>query len=188
VTIPIFDEAPEFGWDREPALPVTEFRFAGAGSRQTVAHQAVARDRIRWPMKRSKADATTIDEFFVARSQVVTSFFVKLPWPFSRTGVSLGTSIAAQTVFDLPSSGDEFRDYPIDDANLVVYDDGTPVTVSSVDTDARQVTLSAVPTVGSVMTADYHYYRRVKLAAPFAWTHIGPDWLEAEPEFEEVPE
>ncbi len=187
MAVEIFTEIPELTYNSGDVLPVEVLTFAGSGREQRAALESKARRRYVWLMRRTKAERLVIDEFFRTANFEVTAFYVKDPDYFARTSVSLGTSILAQTVFDLPATGENSRDYPVDDANFIVYDDGSPVAVASIQTDARTVTTSASPTAGSVMTGDYHAYRLVKLAAPFRWNKLAPDWYECSPELMEVP-
>jgi hypothetical protein len=57
-----------------------------------------------------------------------------------------------------------------------------------VSPDARTFTLSVAPTSGSVMTADYSFYRRVRLVEPVQWNKLAPDWMEGTAKFLEVAE
>ena len=176
----IWTETPEIdGYSRRDILPVTVFAYAGGGTEQRAALLARARREYTWPMRRTKAQALTVDEFFRVSNFAVTSFLLKDPDQYARTGVSLGTSVTSQTVFTLSTSTENARDYPINDAHVVVYDDGvaTGATVT-VSPDNRTFTLSVAPTAGSVMTADYWTYRRVRLVEGPEWNKLAPDWLE----------
>jgi len=185
----IFAYEPEIdGLTAADVMPETTIAYAGTGTQQRATLQDIDRRRYTWPLRRQSTDKTAIKEFFRLRSQTVEAFYIQDSESdeCARTGVSLGTSILAQTVFTLPTSGENSRDYAADDANVVVYDDGSPVAVASMDTDARTFTLSASPTAGSIMTCDYHAYRLVHLVAPFSWKRLAPDFFSAAPEFEEV--
>ena len=187
----IFTYEPEIeGLVTTDILPTLLFQYAGKGVQQRATLQDVDKRRYSWPLRRQSGDKTAIKEFFRLRSQTVEAFYIKDPEPdeHARTGVSLGTSESAQTIFFLPTTGDNSRDHPIDDVNVVVYDDGSPVAVASVDTDFKLFTLSASPTVGSVMTCDYHAYRLVHLMAEVEWARLGPDYFSTVAEFEEVVE
>ncbi len=112
-----------------------------------------------------------LQAFFESVRGPGTSFLFKDLDDYRVTGVSLGVSVAAQTVFALPTTGARAGDYPVSAALSVLYDDGGSVSIASVQTDARTITASSVPSVGSVMTADYDYYRRVRLREMPSWTH-----------------
>lgn len=122
----------------------------------------------------SAANAATLGDFFVARGQQRDAFLWKpiRSRHYSRTGIALGTSIAAQTVFALPTTGEYAGDYPISVALTTLKSDGAPITVASVQVDARTITASAAPGAGHVMTADYHRYALVRLDG---------EWEEEEP-------
>jgi hypothetical protein len=181
-----FTEVPGLDWSREPVRDVVEFDFGGA--RQTAALQPVDRDMISWPMKRTGTEAEVVDAFMLAREQQVEAFYVTLPRPTARTSVSLGTATSNQTAFTMPTTGDESRDFPVNDAAVVVYDDAVSVAVSATSTDGRQFTLAAAPASNSVMTCDYSFYRLVKLAEPYRWAGLAPDWYETTLALKEVPE
>lgn len=185
----IFTEVPEVEYEYGDSLAAATLAYAGSGKEQRAQLQEHQLRTYTWPMRRTASERATIDAFFRARFQTVESFLVKEPKDFARTAVSLGTSIASQTVFPLPSTGEEGLDYPVDDeATFIVYDDGAPVGVASIDTDGRTVTLDSAPATSSVMTADYHYYRRVKLVERFQWRWLAPDWCEAIPNLAQVIE
>lgn len=84
--------------------------------------------------------------------------------PVYEHGIRLGTGDASETEFELPSVG-RHRGYIIDlagvnsstitIADIIVYVDGTPVTVSSIDEDKGTVTLASAPANASIVTADY---------------------------------
>lgn len=176
----IWTETPEIdGYSYRDILPVTVFAFAGGGTEQRAALLARARREYTWPMRRTKAEALVVDEFFRLRNFQIESFLLKDPDQYARTGVALGTSTAGQTVFTIPTTTENARDYPVNDAHVVVYDDGTPTGATvTVGVDARTFTLSVAPTAGSVMTADYWTYRRVRLVEGPTWQKLAPDWLE----------
>ena len=186
----VFTYEPEVDYTWRDVMPAILFKYAGAGAQQRATLQDIDRRIYTWPLRRQSTDRRAISEFFRLRSQTVEAFYIKDPQALEheRTGVSLGTSEAAQTAFFLPTSGDNSRDFPIDDANVVVYDDGTPVSVASVDTDSKLFWLSASPTAGSVMTCDYHAYRLVRLMAEVDWAGLGPRYFSMAPQFEEVAE
>ena len=84
--------------------------------------------------------------------------------PVYQHGQRLKDGDGSSTEFKIPSvglnqgffvdlAGVTSSEITVDD--IVVYDDGTPVTVSSIDEDAGTVTLSVAPADDSVMTADY---------------------------------
>jgi hypothetical protein len=185
--VSVFSELPEIdGYEAQDELPVVVFRYAGRGVEQRAALQALARRRYSWPLRRTKTERATVDEFLRLRNYSVEAFYVEDPHQYARTGVSLGTSVTSQTVFPLPTTGENSRDYAANDSHVVVYDDGTPVTVSAVGTDARTFTLASAPAAGSVMTCDYWAYRLVRLLEPPSWAALGPDWLEAVLRLQEV--
>ena len=95
------------------------------------------------------------------------------PFDFQRDAQSLGTSVAAQTVFTLPTTGDARGDYPVSAITSILRDDGAVVSIASVDTDARTITASSAPVASSVMTGDWAFYKRVRLDGRPRWTPLG---------------
>lgn len=190
MALELFDENPELdGYDRSDWEELTVFAYAGARKEQRAALATIAMRRYTWPLRRTKSEAATIDAFFLARSWGVESFLVTDPDQYARTNVALGTAAAAQVAFPIPSTGENLRDYPIDDAHVVIYEDGSPTAATvTVDTDGRTFTLSVAPGAGVVMTADYWYSRRVKLVERFEWTKLAPDFLAATLALQEVIE
>ena len=170
MTLAIWTETPEIdGYSYRDILPVSVFSYAGAGTEQRAALLPRSRREYTWPMRRTRAQAITVDTFFRTRNWQVESFLLTDPDLSSRTGVSLGTSIAAQVAFVIPTTGENGRDYPVNSAAGIVYDDGVSKAIASINPDTRTFTLSVAPTSGSVITADYSFYRRVRLAEPYEW-------------------
>ncbi len=190
MALEVFSENPELdGYSYRDRMPLVTFAYAGARTEQRAALAEIRMREYVWPLRRTRAERDTIDAFFLARSGGVESFLVRDPDQYARTGVSLGTAAAAQVLFPLPASGENRRDYPIDDAHVVVYEDGSPTGATvTVDTDGRSFTLDSAPGAGVVMTADYWYYRRVKLTEDFEWRKLAPDFLEAQLALLEVVE
>jgi len=59
---------------------------------------------------------------------------------------------------------------------VVVRVAGSPVTVSSVSTDGRTVTLASPPAGAAAVEADYTGLRLVRLVAPYAWQAADQNW------------
>lgn len=110
---------------------------------------------------------STLEDFFRDRSYEHESFYLKDPADHAQTGVSL--TLVSGTTYSLPTSGEQSRHFPIDDTNVQVYDGGSPVSHSSVDTDARTITLSSSPS--GAVTADFYAYRLVRVDGSFTWTN-----------------
>lgn len=86
--------------------------------------------------------------------------------PVFQHSVQLADGDGSTTEFKIPAVGNEqgyFLDTSSTDTStittddVVVYDDGVPVTVSAIDQDAGTVTLSVAPALDSVMTIDYKF-------------------------------
>lgn len=183
----VLTETPDIAFTSIDARATSVLKYAGRGREQRATLEPIGRRRYGLPFKRTASEMATFNAFFLARGGIVEPFYFQDPKDSFQTAIDLGTSIASQTEFFLPTTGEDQRWYPIDNASLVVKDDGVPVSVASVDTDARSVTLSAVPTVGSVMTLDCNAYRLVRLVAPFEWRGLAPDFFATELELIEVP-
>lgn len=170
----VFDEVPEVGYSYTDELPVSIRMDGGPFEESRTKLAALARRRYSWNLKRDDCPGflrTDVDDFLVQlRFLQFEAFYLKDPKDYARTGVSLGTGDGAEVTFSLPSSGTESRDYPIDNANLVVYVNAVPATVSSVDTDARTVTMASPPGLGLAVTADYDFYRLCRVDGEFTWT------------------
>lgn len=140
-----------------------------------------------WHVRRTDAERLAIDDFLVrARSVSHESFYVLDPYDPIRTAVSLGNGDGVKTVFTLPTTGEESRFYPKDDALLVVRVSGAPVTVSSVDTDGRSVTLAAPPAGAAPVEIDFSGLRLCMLSAPTEWKGAGAAWFDATLAIEEI--
>ena len=187
MSLAVFSEIPLLGHDYGDDQKVAVLAYAGAAEQRAQTQDRGLRV-LTLPYKRNTSGRATIDAFFLARGYEKTSFLAKDLNDYARTGISLGTSVASQTVFALPASGPYAGDYPISDANAIVYDDGTPVAIASVNTDARTFTLSSSPTAGSVMTCDYWRYGRYRLDRPYRWRSVaaGVGWYVTEIALREV--
>lgn len=150
---------------RRPRRPGLAQKFEGTEAEQRSS--LVGRTFWEWFLSYvlTDANAATLDAFFVARGQEQDAFLWKpiKSSEYARTGISLGTSIAAQTVFALPTTGEYAGDYPISVALTTLYSDATPIAIASVQVDARTITADAAPGAGHAMTADYHRYALVRL-------------------------
>lgn len=151
-------------------------RFAQAETEQRASFADRGFDRWQLDILATDAGKRTLDDFYVARKGATESFLFEPPRDKHRTGVSLGIAGAAQTVFPLPTAGKEAGDYPQDNAAAVLYDDGSPI-AQTVQTDARTMTAAVAPANGSVMTADYDRYERVRFAAEsgLPWQSVAPN-------------
>lgn len=169
--------------------PSRTYSFAGSQSEQRVSLASRTLRVYRWPFRVSAASGTreALDAFFVARGGSGESFLVKDLKDYARTGVVLEppTSDDVETVFSLPTSGELAGDYPIDDANAILYRAGVAA-AKTVQTDARTLTAAVAPLTGGAMTADYWYRRRVKFAEDLEWSEPVFGTFECEVVLEEV--
>jgi len=192
MSISVFTANPDVEYTYRDNIGVTVLRYAGTAKEQRAQNHDISRRTYGWKMSKDKAEREAVDEFFRLRGQTVESFFIRDPKDNARTGVSLGTGVSGQTGFDLPSTGENSRDYPV--ATYTIYKGGTAITLITinVNTDGRRFTWQGgAPTTGvsgQIFTADYHYYRRVRLAEPFEWAALAPNYFAANPSLVEVPE
>lgn len=149
--------------DERPAVVAP---FIGGGRQASSRASRAVRT---WPLefRFTAAQRLTEEAFLRAHGFGATSFLYKDLKDFARTGELVTLTLVSGDTYALPDTGEYGGDYPIDNANLQMYDDGVEAAHASVDTDARTITLSATP--GGVVTADYDYYRRVVQAEPVDW-------------------
>lgn len=171
-----FDTCPETGYSYSDDFPVS-VRMDGDYKQESRTLLAPISRRVwAWNLTlddcASDYDRQTVQQFFVELRQLqFDPFLIKDPVDYARTGISL--TLVGGTTYTLPTTiaDEDYRHYPIDDANLIAYDAGTPATVSSVDTDGRTITLAAPP--GGAVTLDCHAYRLARVDAPFQMQHQG---------------
>ena len=167
---------------------MTVQRFAGSSKVVAQQNQDLARRGFVLPLRSTRDEANDVDTFWRTNGYGAAAVLVRDPRLGTRTGTSLGTATSNQTVFSLPVTGENSRDYPIGGlASTTVYDDGGSVTVSTIDTQGRTMTVSSAPDSGSVMTADYRFYRKVRLVGTYRWRSAGVDWLGTQIVFQEEP-
>lgn len=184
-----FTACPDVDYKYVDELGVTILRYGGQAKEQRIKNQDIQRRRYSWPMSKINTEREAIDEFFRLRNQTVEAFYIRDPKDNARTGVSLGTAVSGQTGFTLPTTGENSRDYAISGATFTVYLNGSPTGITvTIDTDDRTFTFASAAASGDVVTADYHYYRLVRLSEPFEWTALAPNYFFTEPDFIEVPE
>lgn len=140
------------------------------------------------PRKGFPEDAEIERAWQAARLLADESFYVLDPWDEGRRiDVEVGPASSGQTVFALPDDDEveAYRDYPIaGTASAVVA--GTPRAVSSVDTDARTVTLASGATAGQSVKVSYRAYRLCRFGPEVRWGLDEPDWLTGTVEVREV--
>jgi len=157
-----------------PMRPRSVSRFAGNLNVQIAAH--TAREMRSWvlPLRNLKeTERSSIMQFFETNGSGAKFLFKDLK-DKSRTGIALSalTTEGSVTRWGLPQTGLYGGDFP-DDASgtYTVYVGGSPVTVSSVDTDNREFVLQTGVADTSVVTADYEHYRYCMLAEDPTWGH-----------------
>ena len=183
-----FDECPWFDYQYRDEAPVVVAAVGLPFESERYLFGHLPRRVYGWHVRRTNAERIAIDDFLRDRNVTHEAFYVLDPLDPMRTGVDLGTGTGAKTVFDLPAlgSGEEARFYSKDDADLVVRVSGSPVTVASVDVDARTITLAAPPARAAPVEADYNGLRLVRLAGPFEWKGVGAGWFDAVLPLEEI--
>lgn len=173
----VFAEIPwvDYGYTDDVPVEVTAERGPFWTDRYLLAD--ISRRRYSLPFWRTTSERASFDGFFAGSSVLGTwgSWLFEDPKDSARTAVSLGTGTGAQTVFGLPTTGNERRHYP-KQGSVVVRVAGSPVTVSSVDTDARTITLATPPSLGAAVEADFTGLRLVRLVSPYAWQAVDQGW------------
>ena len=156
----------DFGDDR----PTVVARMSG-GAEQRAASLSRKLRTYTLRFRTTAATRLALDTFFEARGYTLESFLWKDLKDYARTGVAPtpATSDGAQTVFTIPLTGVYGGDYPIDDANAILYRAGVAAT-KTVQTDARTMTAAVAPLTGGAMTMAYHFYKRVRLAERYDWS------------------
>ena len=194
MTLAIFDQtnagffAIDLNHDSVDHLAVTIQRFAGSATVVAQQEQDISRREFVLPLRSRRSEALAVDEFWRTNSYGAKAVLVRDPRLGTRTGVSLGTATSNQTVFSLPSTGENSRDYPIGGlSSTTIYDDAVGATISTINTQSRTVTLTVAPASDSVMTADYRFYRKVRLVAEYRWKSLGVDWLTTQMNLVEEP-
>ena len=185
----LFDECPWTDYVFRDEQPVASFMDDAPGTVQRFQLQPIARRVYQWHMKRDFAERAVILEFLRARGQGLESFYVEDPADAARVDVPAepATGDGARVTFSLPTgtSDEERRWHPLE-SSFVAKVNGTPVTVSSVDRDARTFTLAAAPGVGQNVTASYTGLRLVRLRQPQEWAAQSYAWHETTLELEEL--
>jgi|GEM_PF-1930238 len=191
----VFTATPDVDYDYEDNLGVSIIAYAGQNKEQRVQNTDIEYRTYSWPLSRVTDIREDVDDFFKAMYRKKTSFLVRDPKDNRVTNVFLGVAISGQTGFDLPSTGDNKRGYPVTTAgSFTIYVGGvggTPYTSNlTVRRDGRRVSWTP-PTTGlsgqSIM-ADYSFYRRVRLKADYRWTALAPNWWNVRLGLQEVPE
>lgn len=123
----------------------------------------------------TNAERETVKDFFDSIDQF-DPFYLLDDTEYQRTGIALvGDTDGVNKDFTPPVTGRGAGDFPY--ASYTVYDDGTPVTVSSLTVDTRTFTLAAAPANPSVMTADYDFKWLVQLVGGLRETPLaGSKW------------
>lgn len=191
MSLAVFTWTPAHPYSWRPRRPVAAIRFAGSAAEQRV--QLYARTLRRWSLP-FHVDAASgyreaIDAFFVARGFSSESFLWRDLHDYARTGIALApVSDGSTLTFALPSTGEYAGDYPINDSHVKLYRAGVlNGGTLSAGTDARTIITTSAPAGGgAAMTADYWYYKRVRLASEYEWSADVHGVFRTVLEFEEV--
>jgi hypothetical protein len=173
VSLAIFPTTPPaihpYGYEDDDAALIVKMAGSALEQRSSLYGRKLRTYHLRY--RTTASNRATLDAFFLARRFTAESFLYRDLKDYARTGVAVvpATSDGIVTAFALPTSGVYAGDYPIDDAHAILYRAGVSVGTITVQTDARTLTRSPAPSAGGAMTADYWYYRRVRLLDRFAW-------------------
>ncbi len=191
---PVVHGSPQLaGYGHSDARAATVVKFTG-GEYEQRARRAPRRFRsYRVTLRCEAAQRAAVDAFFVARGYEAESFLfeddsdhVNDSGRYAR-GVAMGTAVAAQVAFPIPSASDAGGYYPKDVAATVLYANGVAV-AKTVSTDTRTLTASVAPGASVVMTADVWFSRRVRLDGTYGWSPVNdPAVWEASMTWVEVP-
>jgi hypothetical protein len=194
MTLAVFDAATagylaiDVNYRTEDDLPTVVQRAAGDGTEIRAALQSIARRSFTVKIRAKKDERQDVDEFWRTKNYQVTAVLFSDPSLSTRTGVALGAASSNQTTFTLPTSGENSRDYPQSGiSSATVYDDGGALTTSTIGVDARSITTTVAPASDSTMTADYSFYRLVRLVGTYEWSALAPNFFETTIELLEVP-
>ena len=139
------------------------------GRTECVELFACTRRRYRWPAGLTEAQRMTWEAFLQARGILRDAFLIEDPRDPVRELVALEPAVGdgARVTFSLPTAetSPDYRWYP-KQGTVVGHVNSVAVTVASVDTDARTVTLAAAPGVGATVAATYRGLRLVHIAEP----------------------
>lgn len=173
----VFAEVPwvDYGYSDDLPVEVQAERGPFWSDRYQLAD--IGRRRYTLPFWRTSSERASFDAFFKGATVLYTwgAWLFEDPKDAAQTAVSLGTGDGSTTTFSLPTTGEQRRYYP-KQGSVVVRVAGTPVTVSSVSTDGRTVTLASPPAGAAAVEADYTGLRLVRLVAPYAWQAADQNW------------
>jgi len=184
---------PDVEYDYEDNLGVSIISYAGQNKEQRVQNTDIEYRTYSWPISRVSDIREDVDDFFKAMYRKKTSFLIHDPKDNRNTGTFLGVAISGQTGFNLPTTGDHKREYPVTTAGSFTLRIGGATYVGdlTVYRDGRRVAFDSVPTTGlsgQSVIGVYSYYRRVRLKADYRWTALAPNWFNAKLTLQEVPE
>lgn len=170
---------------------VKAWRRGGPGRFQAVVLEDLSRRVWTWPagLNETPAQRAAWETFLRARDFTREAFLLRDPKDADQADVPLepATGDGARTTFSLPTgtSDERYRWFALS-SSVVVKVSGSPVTLGSVDVDARTVTYAAPPGLGLAVTADYTPLRLVRLLAAPTMTGADPEWTRYELALEEV--
>jgi hypothetical protein len=183
----VFTESPFPNYSYADELPVSVRRAGAPWAERRTKLADISRRRYSFPLSRPNDERQDVDDFLTrARGLQFEAFYVADPRDDARSAVALGTGNGSATTFALPTAlaNEERRFYP-KSSGLVAKVNGTPVSVASVDTDARTITLSAAPANGAAVTADFVGYRLCRVEN-LSWQGETNTWFHASVELVEI--
>lgn len=192
MSLAVFTWTPAHPYTTRLRRRVAAVRFAGSEAEQRLAlsSRTLRSWSLNFHVDAASGYREAINSFLIARGMSHESFLWRDLRDYQRTGVALTPASDGVTLsFALPATGDEAGDYPINDAHVKLYraavlNAGT----LSANTDGRLIVTDAAPAGGgAAMTADYWYYRRVRLAQEYVeWSEDVYGVFRTTLEFEEV--
>lgn len=179
----------DFGYEVHDARPHSVHKFAGL--KPQVATFS-GRDFRVMENLRAMVNPTERALLKTFRENIVTiknSFLLKDPTDHDGANWVVGTGNASDTVFDLPTTGDEGRHFVDDVGGTFSVEVNSVAATATIQTDARTITItSGTPGVGhSIELITYEFFLRGRLTREMNWRPMSVDIWEYFLSFEEVP-
>jgi hypothetical protein len=188
VATPVFTDLPDLSYITKDVWPQEHLQGRDAHRVKVVLLAPLSRREFTLSMARTNSERRTIMAFLVeARKMGLEPFYFKDPMVEENARVAVPLTLVAGNVYSLPTTitSEEFRFFPINDANLVAKDGGVPVVGATAQTDARTITYPAPP--AGATTADFHAYRLCMLATPdLEWSGQSVKYFTTSPAIREI--
>lgn len=169
----ILSDIPETGYTYRDELPVSVRKSGDRFEEARTALADISRRIYTCTWTATNAERQTLDDFLRSVNFGQDAFYFLDPRDDALADVSIGTGDNSEVTFSLPASGENRRWYPVDDTDeVVVKVSGSPVTIASIDSDARTVTLDTPPAMSAPVTYSGPVYRLVRLEGEAQWQQL----------------